>query len=220
MPHVRTYLCALSLALTSFLCASAAGQGAGSTAGAPPAKIGVVSIQEAIFATNEGQKEAEALQQRFSPKQSSLKAQNDEIEKLNAQLQAQGDKLSEEERAKRVKEMTEKRKTLQRSIEDSQAEFQQAEQEIMNRLGQKMYTLMEKYAVKNGYTVILDVSNQQTTPVLWANPDNVISKGLVDAYNAENPVSRAPATKPAASAPKPAATTPKPAAPATTPKKP
>jgi len=83
-----------------------------------------------------------------------------------------------------------------------------------------MLKTLEKYAQANSYSIVLDVSNPQTSPVLWATQGNVITKELVDAYNAENPV--AGAAKPAASAPatRPAAPAARPATPAPTPKKP
>lgn len=217
MSHkLQLQLRVFGLALCSLFSILAAAQG-GAAPGAAPArtKIGVVSSQEAILATDEGKKESETIQQRFGPRGNALKAQNEEIEKLKSQLQAQSDKLSDAERAKRVKEISDKQKTLQRSYEDFQAEVQQAEQEIMTRLGQKMIKVLEKYADKNAYAVILDTANPQT-PVVWVYPGNNINKELVDAYNAENPVSGAPA----GGAAKPAAPAAKPATPAATPKKP
>lgn len=199
---------------------AAAGNAATSNAAAPtPAKIGIVNIQDAIIATNEGKKEFDALQQRFAPKQNELKTQNDEVENMKKDLQAKGDKLNEDERAKQVKVLETKQKSLQRNYEDAQNEFQQAEQEVVNRIGGKMLNVLEKYADKNGFSVILDVSNPQT-PVLWANKGTNITKELVDAYNAESPVAAAPA----APGPKPAGAaanrTPASGGAATTPKKP
>jgi outer membrane protein len=190
-------------------------------AGAAPAatKMGVVHIQDAILATEEGKKEFDALQQRFSPKQTQLKTLNDEVENLKKQYQAQADKLSDEEKSTRAKTIDSKQKALQRDYEDAQGEFQQAEQEVMNRLGAKMLKTLEKYAQANGYAIIMDVSNPQTSPVLWATQGNVITKELVDAYNADNPVAGAApkgvgAAAPAAKAPA------RPVGPGTTPKKP
>ncbi|MGB9120510.1 MAG: OmpH family outer membrane protein [Candidatus Angelobacter sp.] len=188
---------------------------AGSAAGN---KVGIVSIQDAIANTNEGKKELDALQQKFAPRQAALQTQNDELENLKKQLQAQGDKLSDEERSSRVRSATEKQKSLQRSAEDFQNEVQTAEQEILNRLGKKMLDVLEKYAKSNGYAVVMDVSNPQT-PVLYANPGTNITKNLIDAYNAESPAA-APAPKPAATKPAGAAASRPPASGAATPKKP
>jgi outer membrane protein len=205
--NTRTLTLALGFALAT--CSLALGQGTGAgTAAAPaspntgagsaaPSKVGVVGIQQAIANTNEGKKELDALQQRFTPKQNALKALNDEVEQLKKQLQTLGDKLKEEERASRVKTLETKQKTLQRNAEDAENEYQQAVQEILNRLGGKMLTVLDKYALDHGYTVILDVSNQQATPVLWASQTTNITKELIDAYNAQGPA--APAPKPAGS---------------------
>jgi outer membrane protein len=183
-------------------------------------KVGIVSIQDAIANTNEGKKELEALQQKFSTRQAALQAQNDEVENMKKQLQAQGDKLSDEERGNRIRVATEKQKTLQRNYEDFQNEVQQAEQEILNRLGKKMLDVLEKYAKENGYAVVMDVSSPQT-PVLYAHPGTIITKNLIDAYNAGSPVT-APAAKPASSTPRPsgAAAARPPATGTATPKKP
>jgi outer membrane protein len=216
---------ALGLGLSFLLATAALGQGSASAAtgtAAPSAgasttgtssavitKIGIVNIQDAIIATNEGKKEFDVLKQRFSPKESELKTQNDEVENLKKQLQTTTDKLSDDERNSRVKSLEVKQKTLQRNYEDAQNEFQQAEQEVVNRIGSKMLNVLEKYAKANGYSVILDVSNPQT-PVLWASQGTNITKELVDAYNTEAP------STPSAPAPKPTGVT----RPATTPTRP
>jgi len=196
--------------------ASAAAPASGNPA-ATPTKIGVVNIQDAILATEEGKKDFDALQQRFGPKQAELKTLNDDIENLKKQYQAQADKLSDEEKNTRAKTIDSKQKSLQRTYEDAQAEFQQAEQEVINRIGGKMLNTLQKYAQSNGYSIVLDVSNPQTSPVLWATQGNVITKELVDAYNSENPVAGgakpagpAPAARPAAPAARPAPTPKKP----------
>lgn len=201
--------------------ASAPAPAASAPAGAPATRIGVLNIQEAILATEEGKKEFDALQQKFSPKQAELKTENDEVESLKQQLDTQGPKLNDDERASRARTIETKQKALQRNFEDAQSEYQQAEQELANRIGTKMLVVLKKYAETHGYAVVLDVSNPQTSPVLWATQTTVITKDLVDAYNAENSVVGAPAAKPAGTAAtRPSAPTAKPAAPSATPKKP
>lgn len=215
---MRTLSLSLALSALLALVANAQSATAPATSAAPAgAKIGIINIQEAIENCAEGKKEADALQAKFGVKQADLKNRKDEFDNLTKQLQAQGDKLSDEERAKRVKDLEGRQKGLQRDYEDFQNEVQGAQQEVINRIGSKMMVVLGKYAKANNYTVVMDVSTGQT--VLWANDGTLITKELVDAYNAENPVSGAPAAKPAAgAAAKPPA--PRPAAPAATPKKP
>ena len=45
-------------------------------------KVGTINIQEAIFGSNEGRRDMQALQKKFEPKQAELKSQNDELESL------------------------------------------------------------------------------------------------------------------------------------------
>jgi outer membrane protein len=219
----------LSVVVGTFACAQGAAAPAAATPAATgpiPTKIGVVNIQQAIQECAEGKREGDALQQRFAPKDVDLKAQRDDIEALKKQYQAQVDKLSDEEKSSRAKAIDTKQKALQRNLEDAQAEFQQAEQDVINRIGSKMVGVLEKYANANGFAVVLDVSNPQTSPVLWATQGTVITKELVDAYDKENPAgATAPATKPAAGAaktapPRPAPTPARPATASPTPKKP
>ncbi len=145
---------------------------AASVPGPAPTKIGVLNIQEAILASDEGKKEFDALQQKFNPKQAELKTQNDEVENLKKQLEAQGPKLNDDERAARARAIETKQKSLQRNFEDAQAEYQQAEGELANRIGAKMLTVLQKYSETHGYAVVLDVSNPQTSPVLWATQND------------------------------------------------
>ena len=226
MAKSRIQALILSLSIASGAAAFAQGAAAApaaspaANAGPVPTKIGVVNIQQAIGESAEGKKEIDALQQKFNPKQAELKGLNDELENLKKQYQAQADKLNDDEKASKAKTIDSKQKALQRNYEDAQAEFQQSEQEVINRIGAKMLTVLEKYANANGYAVVLDVSNPQTSPVLWATQGTVITKELVDAYDAANPAG-APA-KPAAGAttPRPSTAPARPATPAPTPKKP
>src|SRR5262252_8646245 len=195
--HILTLSLGLSLFFTSAWAqgAGTATQPAASAPAAVPGKIGIVNIQEAIGGCNEGQRDFTALQTKFTPKQTELKGLADEITNLQNQYKAQETTLSDDVRATKARAIDTKQKAYQRNLEDAQNEFQQAEQEVVNRIGQKMLNVLEKYAKTNGYSVILDVSNPQT-PVLWASQGTNITKELVDAYNAESPVS-APAPKPA-----------------------
>ena len=170
-------------------------------------RIGIINMQQAILASNEGQRDFQALSKKFEPKQAELKGMNDEVENLKKQLNTQGDKLNEMARANLVKSIESKQKELQRNLEDAQSDFQSQQNDILQQVGQKMMQVVDKYAKENGYALVLDVSNQNS-PVLWAGASSDLTKSIVDQYNTVSGVP-APAT-PAAkgglpSAPRPAA---------------
>jgi outer membrane protein len=199
---------ASGLALTAAAQTPSAPDAAAAPAG--PAKIAVIAFQVAVAQTNEGQRSFADLQRKYQPKQAQLKALNDEIETLTKQLQAQGDKLSEPERAARAKTIDDKKKQLDRSAEDAQNDMQGEMQELYGALASKVYDVLNDYVKKNGYTLVLDFSQQQN-PVLYAADSTNITKAIIDAYNVKSgvPAPTTPAagagTTPVPSAPRPAA---------------
>jgi outer membrane protein len=181
-------------------------------ANASGTKIGAINIEQAIFASNEGQRDMEGLQKKFEPKSNDLKGKNDEIEALKKQLNTQGDKMNDDAKAGLQRQIEQKQKALDREAQDAREEFQNQQNEIGQRILQKMAPVILKYANEKGLGVILDTSNPWPQgPVVWAEPVD-ITKAIVDAYNVQSGVA-APA-KPASTKP-PAGVGTKPAAPAT-----
>jgi Skp family chaperone for outer membrane proteins len=160
-------------------------------------KIGTINIEAAIFASNEGQRDGDAVAQKLQPKQAELKNMNDELESLKNQLKTQGDKMNEEAKASLQRQIEQKQKALERSQQDLQEEVRGQENEIAQRILRKMGPLIVKYASDNAFGLIIDTStNNQwpNGPVLWQNPGIDITKPVVDAYNVQSGV--APPAKP------------------------
>jgi outer membrane protein len=198
----------------------------GAQAQPAPSKIGIIHVQNAILSTKDGQKSAAGLQTRFAPKKAELDKKQSAIAALQEQYRKGSASLSDEAKLKLTREIDAGTKALNRDTEDAQTELDQEQGKVMQELGQKMMTVLDKYAKDNGYAVVIDVSNPQT-PVLWASNGVDITNDIVNLYDKANPGtagSSAPAAAPAPSASKPAATTPaapaaRPAAPAAAPKK-
>jgi outer membrane protein len=189
--------------------------GAAPVAATGVGKIAIINIQQAIVATNEGRRDFEALNKKFDPKQSELKAAADEIDRLKKDLSANTEKLSEDERAKRVQAIDAKQKALQRNAEDAQNDYQQQSNEVGNRIGGKLMEVMDKYARQNGIGVVIDVSSQYNS-VLWGSEQANITAPVVEAFNAQSGVAA-----PTPNAPRPTTaprTTPRPGGSAATPK--
>ena len=176
------------------------------TAPAGPTKIAVIAFQTAVGQTNEFQRNFADLQKKYEPKRTQLKTMADEIDSLQKQLQQQGDKLSDAERASRAKVIDDKQKSAQRLAEDARNDLQGEMQEIYNGVAGKVFDTLSKYAQQQGYTLVVDGSGsqQQAPVVLYASPSTDITKAIIDAYNVSSGVP-APPPQPAASAPKPSA---------------
>jgi outer membrane protein len=225
--HMKRSL-ALVATLASGLVLSAAAQtpavsaatpsAAAADAAAPtgPSRIAVIAFQVAVAQTNEGQRNFADLQKKYDPKRQQLKTQSDDIDTLTKQLQAQGASLSDAERTARAGAIDNKKKQLDREFQDTQSDFQQEMQDIYNNLASKVYDVLQGYAEKEGYTVVLDVSQQQS-PVLFAADATNITKQVIDAYNVKSGVPAPPPSAAGESAPRPAAPSARPSAPAAKP---
>lgn len=197
---------AIILTLASGLVLSAAAQTSPAPAApAGPSKVAVIAFQAAVGQTNEFQRNFADLQKKYEPRRQQLKTMADEVDSLGKQLKAQGDKLSEAERANRAKTIEEKKKKAQRFAEDAQNDLQGEMQEVYNGVASKVYDVLATYAQQQGFTLVVDgSSNQQQAPVvLYASPSTDITKAVIDAYNLKSGVP-APPQQPAATAPKPA----------------
>jgi len=213
----RPFVLALSLASALAAGAQLPAPTAPAPAPAGPAKIAVIAFKAAVAQTNEGQRDLADVEKKFMPRENQLKALNDEIETLTKQLQTQGATLNDAERASRAKSIDEKKKKLERDATDARNDFQSEMGEVLNTLASKVYDVMSGYAQQAGYTLILDVSDQQS-PVLFATQNTDISKAVVEAYNVKSGVPPPPAQPAGAAGAQAHPAAPKPSAkPATTP---
>jgi outer membrane protein len=164
--------------------------GAATATGVPGTKVGTINIQDAIFGSNEGQRDMQALQKKYEPKQAELKNQNDELEALKKQLDNTGSKLNEDAAANLKQQIESKQKLFDRAVQDAQEEVGSQQQDIATRILKKMAPMIVKYAQDNGYALIVDTSKTwPQSPVLWWNADQVdITKPVVDAYNVQSGV--------------------------------
>lgn len=172
--------------------ASSAPAGAAAAVPVGPAKIAVVAFQVAVSQTNEFQRAFTDMQKKWDPKRQQLKALSDEMDKLTKDLQTEGAKLSDAERATRTRTLEEKKKQFDRNQGNDQNDFQQEMQELYAGTASKVYDVLSNYCEKNGYTLVLDISSQQT-PVLYALPTTDVTKPVIEAYNLKSGVPAPPA---------------------------
>jgi outer membrane protein len=200
---------ALIVMLASSLVLSATAQTPAATAAAPgPSKIAVIAFQVAVAQTNEGQRNFADLQKKYAPREAQLKSLSDEIDNLTKQLQSQASTLPPAEQQSKAAAIDTKKKQLDRDSQDAQSDFQQDMQGVYNTLASKVYDVMQSYAELHGYTLVLDVSQQQN-PVLYAATATNITKEIIDAYNVKSGIPAPPAPAAGVDAPRPRPTGPK-----------
>jgi Skp family chaperone for outer membrane proteins len=186
---------------------------AGAFAGAQtPTKIGVIQIQTALVSTKDGQKAVAELETRMGPRQKEMERKRSEIQELQDKLSKGGNAMAQTAKDELARNIDAKTKTYNRDMEDARAELDQEQRKLLEELSGKMQVVIDKFAVANGYAVLLDVSNQATN-VLYVASGVDVTKDIIDMYDKTNPGAPTSA-KPAPPATKPAATTPAPTTPA------
>jgi len=201
-----TFAFALLLSLSTFMQAQTQAPAPQPNPGTG-SKVAVIDMQDAVIGTNEGQRDFEALNKKFDPRRTELQNLNTEIEGLKKKLDAQSANLSAEARASLVKSIDTKTKTLKRSAEDSQNEYNQQRDAITQRILQKVGPIITKYCADNGYGLIIDASVPWPQgPVVLATPTMNITKAVIETYNQQSGIPAPPSTTtkpPAAPAAKP-----------------
>jgi outer membrane protein len=165
-----------------------------------PAKIALIAFEQAVFATNEGQRATQDVQDKYKPKKTQIDTLAQEVDSLKKQLQSAPATLSDEERATRLKNIDTKEKQLNRDAEDAQTAYNADLQEAYGKVAAKVSVTLKDYVAKNGYTLLLDVSNQQSN-VMWAVPSTDVTQAVVTAYNTSSGVAAPAPSAPSASTP-------------------
>jgi outer membrane protein len=173
------------------------------TAPAAAGKTGVINIQAAISATAEGKQAANDLQSQFAARQQELQSLNKQVSDLQQRLN-NGISLSDDERNRLQAQGTRLSQRLDRKNNEFQEDFNAAQSDLINGIGQKMLTVINRYAQEHGLSIVFN-SSAQGTPILFASKSVEITQDIVNLYDQTYPAkggAAAPAPK-TAPAPKP-----------------
>jgi outer membrane protein len=218
MNRTFTLLTALGagLVLAPFAAAQAPAAAPAAPAAAPApvamdAKVALVNFEQVVLASNEGQVVTVNTQKKYEPKKNDLEKLSNEIETMKKGLTPT---MTDDARAKLLRDIDVKEKQLNRDAQAAQEQYNAEWQEELGKVAQKIATAMKKYASDSGFTLLLDVSSQQSN-VLWANASTDISQAVVDLYNKQSGIAAPPPQAPSAPRPQAARPSTPPAKPAT-----
>jgi outer membrane protein len=182
--------------------------GSSAATAAASGKVGVIDVQVAITSTAEGKQAAAELQSQFAPRQTELSNMQKQMEDIQTRLRTGQTTLSDDEKTRLQREGEQLQRTFQRRSQDAQDDFNEAQREIVDRIGRRMIDVLGKYARDNAFTVILDRSGQ-TSPVIFAANAVDVTQDIIRLFDQSYPAKaaatapRAPAQQ-RAPAPKPA----------------
>lgn len=165
--------------------------------------IGIINLRGAIGSTAEGKQASAELQSQFAPRSSEIDTLTKQINDIQQKLQTGQGKLSQEEETRLTAEGQRLTQRLDRRRSDFQEDASAAQQDVLERIGRKMVDVLDKYARENGFSVVLDVSGQNS-PILYASDQINVTQEIIKLYDQAYPVKAGATPAPA----KPAATKP------------
>lgn len=178
---------------------------------AAPGKVGVINIRGAIASTAEGKQASAELQSQFAPRQSELETLNKQINDLRTRLGACEGKCSQEEMGRLTQQGQKATQKFDRLNNELQEDVNSAQGEVFDRIGRKMVDVLDRYSRENGFTLMLDLS-AQNSPILYNSTQIDVTQEMVRLYDAAYPVKSgaAPAQQKPAAKPAPSTTPTKP----------
>jgi len=144
-------------------------------------KVAVISMQKALATTQEGQKASRDLAAKVNPKQQEFNGRQQELKDLEAQLN-RGAVLADEKKAELTKEIDSKKRRLDRDMQDADQALRTEQQQIVQKLGQRLVAVITKYAKDNNYTLVLEAGDANSQ-VLFAAPGTDITDAVVSLYD-------------------------------------
>ena len=145
-------------------------------------KLAIVNMNGALIGTRDGQQAVSELTAKQATKAKEFEKQQNEILTLQDQLSKGANTLSEPAKNALYASIARRKNTVQREMEDAQADLQTDEQKILQRLGEKILAVVQRYAHDNGYTMVVDVG-ANSSPVLYASSSIDITKEIIELYD-------------------------------------
>lgn len=124
-------------------------------ASAQSMKVGIFDPAKILSDSKLGQKLQDDLNQFRVTKEAELKKQQDDFDKRVSQYKAGVDTMSSERRDEVEADLASRRRDLERSARDADAELGRRRQKAVRDIEQEVAAILNDYGKRNGFTLIL-----------------------------------------------------------------
>jgi outer membrane protein len=145
-------------------------------------KVGIISLQRAVFESAEIKKADAQMQATFKPRQDKIETLNKEIAALAQQLQSSNGKLTPAAEADLQAQGQRKQRDVQRLTDDLNADAQSYRNDILSKSSEKMQAVVKKLAEEKGLDLVID-----STSALYFKDAMDITKEATAAYDKAYP---------------------------------
>jgi outer membrane protein len=144
-------------------------------------KVAVINSQKALLETDDIKKAQADLEAKYKPRQDQMVKLQKEIQDLQTQLQS--GKLSPLGEQDVTAQGQQKQRDLQRMQQDLQEDVDHDRNDILQRAGTRMQSIVKKIADEKGLDLVVDAAN-----TLYFKPTLDITADAVASYNKAYPV--------------------------------
>lgn len=156
-----------------------------------PARIAVIDVQKVLTQSTAGKVAYEKLKKMQDERVEKAKAMNDEMTKLDADINTKRLSLSEDKLADMQKQLADKRISVQRFAQDADREMGEARDRELQALEVKIKPVIDALGKEMGIAVIF---NKFESGLVYASDAIDITDTVIQRFNAANPAAPA-ATK-------------------------
>lgn len=142
-------------------------------------KLGFVDVQKVLNESAKGKEAKAKLEKERDAKQLDIRTKEEDIKKLEADLQKQGAVLSEAARRERQEAINRKIRDLRRLFEDFNRDLQKRETELLNEILREIRKLVVAYGKEQQYTLILEAQSG----IIYASQGADLTDEVLAAYN-------------------------------------
>ena len=128
-------------------------------------KIGFVNIPAVLEKAPQAEKAKKRLEQKFSPRDKQLVAQQKEIQGMEEKLTRNSSVMSDSEKANLEKDIMNKKRDAKRSQQEFSEDFNASRNEELGKLQRRIVEAVREIAKKEEYDLLL------TESVIYAKPE-------------------------------------------------
>ena len=142
-------------------------------------KIGYIDMQKAIQETSTGKKAKSELEAEFNKKKKELEKKEADLKKMNDDLEKKSMVLTDDVKAQRQQELQTEMMKYRELVARSQQDIQKRERDLTVPIVEKLRSILDGIAKKEGYTVVLEKSENS---VMWADKQIDLTDRMVKDY--------------------------------------
>ncbi len=156
--------------------------GSAEAAAVEPVRIGVVDMQSVIVQSTKGQRAQAALKVETEAKQKDMNAREEEVRKLQAELERQKAVLSAAALREKEESIQRRVREIRRLAEDGNRDLQKREAELVGEIQREILQVVTEYGKEKGFSLIIE---RGTGAVWYVNERTDLTKDIIDRYNAK-----------------------------------